>query len=404
MKSPFRRGASYIYELAHKYSDGKFDKAEQWWVEPTLYEPLFPEESNDGRGNTDDTYEVLRASEILKRDPPKFLIARHIPEVSLGFLYSEPGAGKTFVVLDVALHIACGLPDWHGDAITTDKDAVVLYLASEGSFGFRNRIKAWLQRHNMETVPDRFLLIEKTINFMEPEDIAKLLRTVRKVIKSRPCLIVVDTVSRALPGADENLQKEMTLFVNACDELKEAFHCAVLGVHHAGKNGDMRGSTVLLGAGDFVFKLQRKKGATVGQLHCEKEKDAPDGWAEPYRFDYVRLDDGQSSLVPSRADMNAGPVTVLTPDTSALVLTAMDKAWQEGKPWGKHANKGELMAAKRMVKDFGFTMENAEEVLGIWLQTGVIAEDFVCRKTKKKGFRVVRTIGLEAGNAASVFD
>jgi hypothetical protein len=303
--------------------------------------------------------------------------------VSLGFLYSEPGAGKTFVTLDAALHIACGLPDWHGDPITADRDAVVLYLASEGSFGFRNRIKAWLQRHNMVDVPDRFMMIEKTINFMEPEDIEKLLRTVRNVIRSRPCLIVVDTVSRALPGADENLQKEMTLFVNACDKLKEAFRCAVVGVHHAGKNGDMRGSTVLLGAGDFVFKLQRKKGATVGQLHCEKQKEAPDGWAEPYRFDLISVGEGETSLVPSRADMHAGPETVLTPDTSAAVLTAMDRAWREGKPCGKHANKGELMAAKRMVKDFSFTIERAEEVLEVWRQTGSLRRTTCPARTEK---------------------
>jgi hypothetical protein len=235
----------------------------------------------------------------------------------------------------------------------------------------------------MVDVPDRFMMIEKTINFMEPEDIEKLLRTVRNVIRSRPCLIVVDTVSRALPGADENLQKEMTLFVNACDKLKEAFRCAVVGVHHAGKNGDMRGSTVLLGAGDFVFKLQRKKGATVGQLHCEKQKEAPDGWAEPYRFDLISVGEGETSLVPSRADMHAGPETVLTPDTSAAVLTAMDRAWREGKPWGKHANKGELMAAKRMVKDFSFTIERAEEVLEVWRQTGSLRRTTCPARTEK---------------------
>jgi hypothetical protein len=405
MKPPYRRGAKWLYDLAHEKSHGSFDKAEQWYEPIVPYEPLFKDDigQTGGMGSADgDTYEVLRASEILKREPPKFLIERHVPQVSLGFLYSVPGAGKTFAALDAALHIACDLPDWYGDAITADKDAVVLYLAPEGSFGFRNRIKAWLKQQGMEEAPDRFMMIEKTINFMEREDIDKLLRTVRKVIKSRPCLIVVDTVSRALPGADENLQKEMTLFVQACDKLKEAFRSAVLGVHHAGKNGDMRGSTVLLGAGDFVFSLQRKKCATIGQLHCEKQKEAPDGWSEPYRFDLVRLDDGQTSLVPSRADMSS--VTVLTPDISALVLTAIDKAWQAGEPWGKYANKGELQAAKRMVKDFGFTVDRAEEVLEVWLQTGVIEEDIVSRKNKKKGLCVVRAVGQEPSNEASVFD
>jgi hypothetical protein len=94
----------------------------------------------------------------------------------------------------------------------------------------------------------------------------------------------VDTVSRALPGADENLQKDMTLFVSACDALRGALGGGVLGVHHAGKSGDMRGSTVLLGAGDYVLRLDREEGERVGFLRCEKQKDGPDGWQDAYRF------------------------------------------------------------------------------------------------------------------------
>jgi hypothetical protein len=147
----------------------------------------------------------------------------------------------------------------------------------------RNRILAWLKERE-EKPPAGFLMIERTINFMSEEDITRLVRTLRTVQAGAPALIVVDTVSRALPGADENLQKDMTLFIRACDVVRDVFGCAVLGVHHAGKNGDMRGSTVLRGAGDFVFGLTRKEGATVGQLACEKQKDGPDGWKEPYRL------------------------------------------------------------------------------------------------------------------------
>jgi hypothetical protein len=124
---------------------------------------------------------------------------------------------------------------------------------------------------------------------------------------------VVDTVSRAMPGADENLQKEMTLFVRACDRLQGCVPLRRVGVHHAGKNGDMRGSTVLLGAGDFVFKLERKQGATIGRLHCEKQKDAPDGWEEPYRV--RRGDAGRRRVVAGGGArrLSVGPSLELTP-------------------------------------------------------------------------------------------
>lgn len=398
MKPPFRRGASYIFDVAAEYGD--FDKASVWW-EPIVEqpEPLFPIKGGSQR---DDVYPLLRLQDIINRPPPSFLIARHIPEIGMGFLYSVPGAGKSFLMLDTALTLSAGLASWHGDEIHTDPNSVVLYIAAEGSFGFRNRAKAWLQAHRLENLPERFLMIERTIDFMAAEDVEKLLRTIRGA-GVRPCLVVVDTVSRAMPGADENLQKEMTLFVRACDRVKEAFRCAVVGVHHAGKNGDMRGSTVLLGAGDFVFRLERRIGATIGNLFCEKQKDAPDGWDEPYRFELVTLADGQTSLVVERADLSVGPSLELTPATSHAVLEAMRAAWDAGEPWSKATQAGDRRAVRRMVADFGFKASAAEELLGVWEQTGLVRIDIVDARNKKSGFRVLAVPDVMS-EVASVFD
>jgi hypothetical protein len=399
MKPPFRRGASWLFDLASEY--GEFDKASVWW-EPVVDqpEPLFPIEG--GASQRDDVYPLLRLEDIINRPPPTFLIARHIPEIGMGFLYSVPGAGKSFLMLDTALTIAAGLTAWHGDEIRTDPDSVVLYIAAEGSFGFRNRAKAWMQAHRLENLPKRFLMIERTIDFMAAEDIEKLMRTIRGA-GVRPCLVVVDTVSRAMPGADENLQKEMTLFVAACDRVKEAFRCAVVGVHHAGKNGDMRGSTVLLGAGDFVFRLERRIGATIGNLFCEKQKDAPDGWDEPYRFELVTLADGQTSLVVERADLSVGPSLELTPATSHAVLEAMRAAWEAGEPWSKATQAGDRRAVRRMVADFGFKASSAEELLGVWEQTGLVRIEIVDARNKKSGFRVL-AMPDNVSEVVSVFD
>jgi hypothetical protein len=394
MKPPFRRGASWLFDLAEER--GEFNRVSDLWFDasPPVYvapEPsLFDLSVREPIGA--DLYPLLSAGEIVNRPPPVFLIDRHIPEVSLGFLYADPGVGKSFVALDMALHIAYGRAAWHGDPINVEPETVVLYIAAEGSFGFRNRIKAWMQARGAEDFPKRFFMIEKTINFMRPEDVDKLLRTAKSIAGLRPCLIIVDTVSRALPGSDENLQKEMSLFVGACGELQAAFRCAVLGVHHANREGTMRGSTVLLGAGDFVFKLERKKGATIGNLICQKQKDAPDGWEEPYRFEVQHIGEGQSSLVVNRSDLEVGPDLELTPATSAMVLRAMRDAWEAREPWSKVVQTGERYALRRMVADFGFKAAAAEELLQVWEQTGVIQVATASAKGRKVGFQVVGRI------------
>lgn len=405
MKPPFRRGAQWLFELAEQHSAGQFKRTDAWFDElPDEPQSLFGVAPNAPAEYRTDTYAFLRIADIVNRPPPVYLIGRHVPEVGMGFLYSVPGAGKTFLALDAALHIAYGRADWHGDAIRAPDDTVVVYLAAEGSYGFRNRIAAWLKKRDVKEFSKRFIMIERTIDFMSGEDIDRLLRTVSSAIAARPALIVVDTVSQAIPGADENLQKEMTLFVKACNRLKESFRCAVLGIHHAGKDGaTMRGSTVLLGAGDFVFRLDRKPGATVGYLRCEKQKDGPDGWAEPYRFDLVGLDDGESSWVPERCEQSVGPNQAITPDLASAVKAAMAAAWEAGSPWGRSYQSGERRATKRMVDDFGLTTEKAEELIKFWVDTGEIEEAVRSSKTKQKGLRVVQEGAGSATANESIF-
>ncbi|MGF7008131.1 AAA family ATPase [Aminobacter sp. BE322] len=408
MKPPYRRGAGWLYELAEQHSHGAFSLAEAWFddidtlpqVELNPFEVAAAKEAQ--RENTD-VFPLLSIGDLFDRPPPVWLIGRHIPQKSVGFVYSEPGAGKTFITLDMALSIAHGVPTWHGDEINpgTDTPAVV-YIAAEGAFDLGDRIRAWLNRRGFaDNLSKSFFVLEQTVKFMSADDIAKLVRTLRGVADriGHPVLVVVDTVSRALPGADENLQKDMTLFAEACDVVSRAFACAVIGVHHAGKSGDMRGSTVLQGAGDFVFRLTRKKGATVGELYAEKIKAAPDGWSEHYRLDTVTVSDGRSSLVVERAEMGVGPRVELTPDIAVAVLRAMDAAWLAGEPWSLAPQASvERRAVRRMVMDFGFDAAKAEELLALWQQTGVIAVETLSAKRRLIGLKVKAAPGHAVQN------
>ena len=388
MHPPFKRGAGWLYEIAETHAPAQFNRAEIW------FEPITPDDSPfaqqkaaAAQAKDDSTYPLLTLDEIVARPPPVFLIDRHIPDVSVGFLYSDPGAGKSFLAIDIGLTIAHGLPDWHGEAVSAPPEGVVIYLAAEGSFDLRNRVRAWHKARQLAGFTERFLVIERTIDFMHADDIAKLVRTI-EALGVPVAFVVVDTVSRAMPGADENLQKDMTLFVAACDRVRDRFRCAVLGVHHAGKSGDMRGSTVLRGAGDYVMRLERKRGATVGTLAMEKQKAAPDGWDYQIAFGVVGLDDGQSSLVPSRLEMTIGPGADLTPDVAARALAAMRAAWDAGEPWSKAPQAKERYSIRRMVADHGFKADAAEDTLRVWESSGLITVALRDAKRRISGYQV----------------
>lgn len=408
MKPPFRRGASWLYDIAERTSEN-FRQAEVWFenldvkVRENPFAQIAVEQAETAK--TTATFRVLSIDEIINRPPPEWLIEKYIPSNSFGFLYADPGAGKTFLALDMALYIASGAAAWHGNELKAPEQAGVLYLAAEGSFGFRNRIKAWLQANKEKGLrPKNFKMIETAVNFMNVDDLTKLHRTVAAELAGmgvKPALIVVDTVSRALPGADENLQKDMTRFVVGCDQLKEAWGCTVLGVHHNNKSGDMRGSSVLLGAGDFVLRLDRPVKSSIGKVTCDKQKDGPSGWEDTFLFNPIFIDAETSSLTVSKVQKMVGPEVKLTPSLTKNILEKMQADFDEGAPWSMVPQvKPERHAAKRMVADFGLAHEQALAALEGWEQAGIIATETTGKGGRKSGFKplLIPTV------PASVFD
>ena len=261
IQPPFRVGASKIYEVAEQHAPDAFKKVDAYFdVIDEPEESLFAE--NSPRETRTDTFPISRISDVMTRPPLAYLVGRHIPEISLGFLYAAPGAGKSFLALDIALHIASGRPSWHGDEMKAPPDTVVIYIAAEGSSGLRNRINAWIKRRGAEGYSDRLILIEQTVLFMQQDDVEKLLRTVASAVCARPVLVVVDTLSRAVPGAKENAVKDMSIFVAACDRVKERFKCAVLAIHHE-IEGRQRYARVRLASGRRRFCIPAQSQARL---------------------------------------------------------------------------------------------------------------------------------------------
>ena len=86
----------------------------------------------------------------------------------------------------------------------------------------------------------------------------------------------------------------MTLFVAACDAVRQRFGATVVGLHHTSRNGNIRGSTVIPGAGDFLVEVRREPGALTGSIFATKIKSAEDGWEQFFRVEKIDL----ASIVP----------------------------------------------------------------------------------------------------------
>ena len=349
--------------------------------------------------NPDERFELLWPPEIKQLPDPKYLVEGLIIDESLAFLYGPPGCGKSFIAIDIALSIATKQAEWFERQI--HKSGPVLYISSEGTGDMKHRVMAWEQAKGVKTDEHPFALLRSPVNFMDPQDIQKLLQTVQTVVdkfNENPVLIVVDTVSRVLPGADENLQKDMTLFIRANDLLREKFACTVMGVHHTNKLGDMRGSSVFNGAGDCLLEVRREEGTEVGELYAKKIKSAQDGWSIQFKLNSTPTGDikGTTSLVPS---LTTAPVRVESdfPDRTICqsILNAIQGAWDAKQPWSPYpqAKAAGRFAASIIASRWNLPAEQAERMLQRWLEAGILGYDTCDVKLKLKGLTVRRNSG-----------
>jgi hypothetical protein len=214
--------------------------------------------------------EILSPSQVMDLRPLPSLIDRVLAQGELAMVYGAPGTGKSFVVLSMAIAVATGSP-WFD--IPT-KPGVVLYGALEGLVGMRGRLLAAMGTD--PAVLDGRLWFTEGIRLNDAARLGWIRAEIEKMPEP-PALIVVDTLSRAIPGIDENTAKEVTPIIEACRALQRDYGSAVLLVHHTRKDGTSeRGSTVIAGAADRKLKVTRHPGEDCPQIMIKGDKAKDD--------------------------------------------------------------------------------------------------------------------------------
>ena len=344
-----------------------------------------------------DTFQILDLDELENLPSPEWLVKELVVDDGLTIVFGDPGAGKSFIALDMALRLSLGM-DWHG---TEAKQVGVLYIAGEGARGLGKRVKGWRREHGKQGANAPFMLLPVPVALLEPEQRAKLLRTIDEAVRRSEFpvgLVVIDTVSRSLAGAGENGADEMGAFVAACDIVRHHIGGAVMGVHHSGKDKEkgMRGSTVLLGACDGVIRVT-KEGELV-TLKTEKQKDAEETAPIHMRMKKVSWpvegDEWQSTLVPFLTSDR--PVLREEMDDAQVgkAFEALASAWIEGKPLSNAPqvrNQGRY-APSVLSKALGCSEKLVSEYVTSWLENDCLRIEMVDTDSKVKGLRVISSI------------
>ena len=221
---------------------------------------------------------------------PEWLIDGMLEANTFSVCFGSPAAGKTFLVLDMALCVATGQA-FHDKFV---KQGTVFYIAGEGHNGFARRAAAWKKNKGVSLDGVPFFKSSRSIIITEEESVNELIDTIDGMVEQfgEPELIVIDTLARSLGAADENSTQAMGAAIRAIDSVKDAYDCTVLAVHHTGHgNKDRsRGSSALLGAVDSEFKVEKwsEEAPVKIEVKFTKMKDAM--IPEPMNFAHAQMD------------------------------------------------------------------------------------------------------------------
>jgi hypothetical protein len=207
----------------------------------------------------------------------------------MSVMYGPSNVGKSFAALDMAWHVASG-EMWHGFRVS---GGPVLYLATEGGSSFHNRLTALAQKYERTDVP--LYIRPSPVDLLRPNaDLAEIIALVAEIKEAsgQECVqIVVDTVSRAMAGGNENGPEDMTAFISNVDAMRAdtGAHCML--VHHSGKDvaAGARGHSSLRAATDTEIEMELSREDGLRFARATKQRDMETGAEFAFKLDVITL-------------------------------------------------------------------------------------------------------------------
>lgn len=266
-------------------------------------------------------FPIMRRAELLAQPELTWIVQDVLPAEGVAAIYGPSGSGKTFLALDLAAHVShMASETWFGHKIR--RKVPVTYLALEGSRGVAKRVRAWEQTYRAQ-VSDAMVYIDAPFSLMQNSDDVQALARALQDARQHNGVVIVDTLARAAPGADENSFQDMGTIVANATKLQKLVGGLVLLVHHTGKTKEngMRGHSSLHAALDCAIEVDRvidETGVSTRTWKLAKAKDGEDGRTTPFRLNVVRVG----------VDQDDEPITscaVIGEDGAQAVQTAPEK-------------------------------------------------------------------------------
>jgi len=241
----------------------------------------------------------------LTHNPVKltWLIKNYLPTEGIAWLAGEWSSYKTFLMLDMAYHVAIGR-DWCGNKVRQGK---VLVINGEGAGGLAKRLKGLELRYGVELGENLLQVSINAVMINERREMDQLMVDIL-ALDYEIDFIIVDTKSANMAGSDSDAAT-MNNWINALRKLQITMNCMAAVVDHVGHDNKerMRGSSQQAGAADVAYLLKRPD-AESDMVTLSVYKD-PKDFKQPPELSFMPE---VIELPPSWNDEDGDPVSTLT--------------------------------------------------------------------------------------------
>lgn len=268
------------------------------------------------------TLELLYADDIEPVTAASDFVEDVLRDKEFSVIYGESNCGKTFFMLDLAMHVALGRT-WRGKQV--DQGGVI-YAALEGGHGTKNRIVAFRKRHGItEKIP--LAVIPSSVNFLDKDgDMQALIDTIKGAQGrlGNVRLIVIDTLARAISGGDENSSMDMGQLIINADMLRAVTGAHISFIHHSGKDAlkGARGHSSLRAAVDTEIEISRADTLSPSSIKIVKQREME--MIDEMGFSLERVELGMNDRNKEVTSCVVIPATVVE-TVREVRLTAMQK-------------------------------------------------------------------------------
>jgi hypothetical protein len=212
---------------------------------------------------------------------------------------AEPKAGKTAISLRMAMAVSMGENLGSGtNSFAIAEARPTLYFTLEGARAVEMRIAAERGRRKDSGLDwptkdkDMLFVVDRPQNLLfdqaQTEFCAKVIahdRKCKEVFGVNLGLIFIDTLTKAMPGGDQNSVEDTSKLFKITDTLRErGVTACIVFIHHLSKQGAVRGSTNIEAEVDVVTSVEKSKTQGVINLVIRRARSIDEAVSYGFRL------------------------------------------------------------------------------------------------------------------------